>query len=255
MEVLEERKVKRETDPNYEVPHDFLQVLQEAKYKSGDKFTLHEITGLMIAALLGGQHTSNVTGTWLMAHLLKSPEWFQKIMEEQEAIFKKKKQSMTYPSILTYDELQEMTVFEQVLSETLRLHPPFFQVSRTVKVNNQYKDYVIPKGHYINISPLAAMRTPELWGDTANDFDPSRFANKEDIKPYSWVPFGVGLHQCSGRKFAWNSLKASLTWLMRNYELEFVGKGANELPNEDYTTMVVAPTKQHVRVKYRRRKN
>ena len=61
------------------------------------------------------------------------------------------------------------------------------------------------------------------------------------------------MHQCGGRKFAWNSLKTTLSWILRNYELELVGKGATELPNEDYTTMVVAPTKSHTRVKYTRR--
>jgi len=62
------------------------------------------------------------------------------------------------------------------------------------------------------------------------------------------------MHQCGGRKFAWNSLKASLSWILRNYELELVGKGATELPGEDYTTMVVAPTSSHTRVKYTRRR-
>lgn len=58
----------------------------------------------------------------------------------------------------------------------------------------------------------------------------------------------------TGRKFATNSLKVALSWILRNYELEFVGKGASELPKEDYTTMVVAPTNSHTRVKYKRRR-
>ena len=61
------------------------------------------------------------------------------------------------------------------------------------------------------------------------------------------------MHQCGGRKFAWNSLKVSLTWILRNYELELVGKGVAELPKEDYTTMVVAPTSSHTKVKFKRR--
>ena len=112
-------------------------------------------------------------------------------------------------------------------------------------------------GHFVNISPGAAMRLPKLWGENADDFDPSHFSPeaKKGHKPYSWIPFGGGMHQCGGRKFAWNSLKVSLSWLLRNYELEFVGKGAGELPKEDYTTMVVAPSNSHCRVKYRRLKN
>ena len=43
----------------------------------------------------------------------------------------------------------------------------------------------------------------------------------------------------------------ALTWLLRNYELEFVSE---RMPKEDYTTMVVAPTSKECRVRYKRRK-
>jgi hypothetical protein len=43
-------------------------------------------------------------------------------------------------------------------------------------------------------------------------------------------------------------LQTALSWLMRNYELEFSG---TTLPKEDYTTMVVAP-QAPVLVKYKR---
>ena len=254
-EVIEERKKKQASDPNYQPPEDYLQVLMEAKYKDGTPLTMTEITGNMIGILLGGQHTSNVTGTWCLSHLLKEPKWLKAVMEEQKKFFSDKGPYATQPATLTYEQVQQMEVFDQVLSETLRLHPPFFQLSRKVKVDSEFNGTVIPAGHIVNISPSASHRNPELW-DEPNEFDPTRFApeNKDKIKPYAWIPFGGGMHQCGGRKFAWNSLKASLSWLLRNYELELIGKGATEMPKEDYTTMVVAPTKSHTRVKYTRRR-
>ena len=194
-----------------------------------------------------------------MSHLLKDEGWKTKIMEEQKKFFAKKSGSEKeglYPAQLTYDEVQNMPMFDQVLSETLRLHPPFFQLSRSVKKDTPFQDYVIPEGSFVNISPGAAHRLPSLWGEEAESFDPDRFTvdAKKEHKPYSWIPFGGGMHQCGGRKFAWNSLKVSLTWLLRNYELEFVGAGAESPPDEDYTTMVVAPTNKHCVVKYKRRR-
>lgn len=255
-QVIDERNQKKKDDPSYTPPSDFLQILMEAKYRDGQALTITEITGILIGVLLGGQHTSNVTGTWLMSHLLKDEKWLNQVLEEQKGLFSKKKGNSLYPNTLTYDEVQNMPIFDQVMSETLRLHPPFFQLSRAVKEDTVFQGKVIPKGHIVNISPGAAHRLPSLWGENADEFDPNRFTakGKKEQKPYAWIPFGGGMHQCGGRKFAWNSLKASLSWLLRNYELEFVGKGANELPKEDYTTMVVAPTSSHCRVKYRRRK-
>lgn len=237
--MIDERNEKMKSDSSYQPPQDFLQVLMEAKYKDGNSLTITEITGILIGILLGGQHTSNVTGTWLMSHLLKEKEWLEQVMKEQDELFKNKKGKL-HPNTLTFEEVQNMPVFDQVLSETLRLHPPFFQLSRSVKEDTKFGDYVIPEGHIVNISPGAAHRLPELWGDKAEVFDPSNFSAeaKKNHKPHAYVPFGGGMHQCGGRKFAWNSLKVSLSWLLRNYELEFVGKGANEIPKEDYTTMV-----------------
>jgi sterol 14-demethylase len=178
-----------------------------------------------------------VTGTWILVHLLKSKEWMTKVMEEQTALFGQKNEPLLAPSTLTFDEVQQMTVFEQVFMEVLRLHHPFFQLSRSVKQDSVFNGTVIPKGHFVNVAPSAAMRSSDLFPD-GDTFDPSRFApeRKSEIKPYSFIGFGGGLHQCGGRKFAWNSLKASLSWLLRNYEIELIGKGAQEMPKEDYTT-------------------
>jgi sterol 14alpha-demethylase len=218
-EVMEERNMEKSKDPkNFVPPTDFLQVLMEASYRDGTKLTLTEITGILIGVLLGGQHTSNVTSTWLMAHLMKDAAWLKAVMDEQDAIFCKKSkddQDGLHPSQLTYEEVQSMKVFDQVMCETLRLHPPFFQLSRAVKVESQFQAYTIPKGHIVNVSPGAAHRLPQLW-DEPDKFDPGRFTDeaKTEHKPYSWIPFGGGMHQCGGRKFAWNSLKVSLTWLL-----------------------------------------
>ena len=210
-EVIQKRKEKAAADLNYKPPEDYLQVLIDAKYKDGNSLTLQEITGIMIGVLLGGQHTSNVTGTWLLSHLLKEPQWLAAIMEEQRQFFPMEGSFATKPATLTYDQVQKMKVFDQVLQETLRIHPPFFQLSRKVMEDTNFQGTTIPKGHIVNISPAASMRNPDLW-DKPNDFDPTRFApeNKDNIKPYSWIPFGGGMHQCGG------TLNTSASYLLRD---------------------------------------
>ncbi|CAB9516089.1 Obtusifoliol 14-alpha demethylase (Fragment) [Seminavis robusta] len=253
--VIDKRRQAEANDDNYQKPHDFLQVLMEAKYRDGSELEMQEITGIMIGVLLGGQHTSNVTGSWLLSHLLREPKWLQAVMDEQRKLFPDDGEHAIHPATLTFDQVnKEMPVMDQVLSETLRLHPPFFQLSRKVLEDSNFNGITIPKGNIVNISPSASMRDPAMWDDP-HTFDPTRFApeNKDKIKQYAWVPFGGGMHQCGGRKFAWNSLKVSLTWILRNYEIEIIGKGANEFPKEDYTTMVVAPTSSHTRVRFKRR--
>jgi len=185
-------------------------------------------------------------------------------MKEQEAIFGKKQSGDKRgiaPAVLEFQDIQtEMPVFEQVFMEVLRLHHPFFQLSRFVQQDSVFehedgKKTLIPTGHYVNVAPSAAMRTPQLFPEGPEEFDPSRFdkSKTKKLEPYAFIGFGGGLHQCGGRKFAWNSLKASLSWLLRNYDLELIGAGADSMPGEDYTTMVVTPTTAHVQVRYTRK--
>ena len=66
-----------------------------------------------------------------------------------------------------YRDVEKMTVFDDVLTEVLRLHPPFFQLARVVQQDTRYEledgkgEVVIPKGHFVAVSPgVGDTRTP-----------------------------------------------------------------------------------------------
>lgn len=101
---------------------------------------------------------------------------------------------------LVMEDVESMPEFDKVLNETLRLHPPFFQLARVTTKPTEYKGYAIPPGRMVSVSPGAAQRLPSLWGERADEFDPTRWepdAIKEH-KKHAWIPFGGGRHQCSG---------------------------------------------------------
>lgn len=50
--------------------------------RTGSKLTDDQIVGMMIALLIAGQHTSNVTGTWTGVHLLQSAEHMRRAQAE-----------------------------------------------------------------------------------------------------------------------------------------------------------------------------
>eukprot|EP00911_Craspedida_sp_UC1_P001632 UC1_evm1s1237 len=171
-----------------------------------------------------------------MCHILREAggKWRQQLLEESDALLDGDRSRNP-----TYDQVRQMPVMERVLDETLRLHPPFFQLVRVAAESFAYKNFVIPKGHFVAVSPGAVQRLEEHWPEPER-FDPDRFTTDPltGENKYAWVPFGGGKHQCSGRKFATVSLKIAISWLLRNFELEFSGK---DMPADDYTTMVVAP--------------
>jgi len=75
------------------------------------------------------------------------------------------------------------------------------------------------------LSPYWSHRDESLFGATANDWDPSRFATK-DYRNLSTIrfrnlSFGNGLYRCPGRYFAQFELSGLLALILRTFSLSF----------------------------------
>ncbi|PKA64362.1 Obtusifoliol 14-alpha demethylase [Apostasia shenzhenica] len=230
---------------------DMLQCFIDSKYKNGRSTTESEITGLLIAALFAGQHTSSITSTWTGAYLLKYNEYLSAAIDEQKKLMKK------HGEVLDHDILSEMEVLYRCIKEALRLHPPLIILLRqshsdfTVKTRDG-AEYEIPKGHIVATSPAFANRLPYIYKDP-DSYDPGRFApGREEDKaagPFSYISFGGGRHGCLGEPFAYLQIKAIWSHLLRNFEFELV----SPFPEIDWNAMVVG-VKGQVMVRYKRRK-
>lgn len=224
-------------------------------YKDGVKMTDQEIANLMIGVLMGGQHTSAATSAWFMLHLAEKPELQDELYDELKELLVKKGGKDIYD--LEYEDLAKLTLANNVIKETLRMHHPlhstFRKVMRDMLVPGT--SYVVPKGHYVLVSPGYSM-TNERFFPVPERFDPSRWSakdfqyNSEDSVDYGfgavskgvsspYLPFGGGRHRCIGEQFAFvqlTTLLATYVWNMRwHYEKD------QKLPDVDYSSMVALP--------------
>lgn len=230
---------------------DMLQCFIDSRYKNGRLTTDGEITGLLIAALFAGQHTSSITSTWTGAYLLKYQQYISAALEEQKRLMKK------YGDKVDHDILSEMDVLYRCIKEALRLHPPLIILLRqshsdfTVKTREGV-EFEIPKGHIVATSPAFANRLPSIYKDP-DTYDPDRFLpGREEDKAagaFSYISFGGGRHGCLGEPFAYLQIKAIWSHLLRNFEFELV----SPFPEIDWNAMVVG-VKGEVMVRYKRRK-
>lgn len=230
--------------------NDMLQSFMDSKYKDGRQTTESEVTGLLIAALFAGQHTSSITSTWTGAYLLSNKKYLSSVLDEQTNLVKK------HGNNVDHDILSEMEVLYRCIKEALRLHPPLIMLLRSshsdfsVKTR-EGKEYDIPKGHIVATSPAFANRLPHIFKDP-DTFDPDRFApGREEDKvagAFSYISFGGGRHGCLGEPFAYLQIKAIWSHLLRNFELELV----SPFPEIDWNAMVVG-VKGKVMVQYKRR--
>lgn len=230
--------------------NDMLQCFIESKYKDGRQTTESEVTGLLIAALFAGQHTSSITSTWTGAYLMKYKEYFSAALDEQRKLMEK------HGDKIDHDILSEMDVLYRCIKEALRLHPPLIMLMRASHCDfsvtaRDGKTYDIPKGHIVATSPAFANRLPHIFKDP-DSYDPDRFSpGREEDKAagaFSYISFGGGRHGCLGEPFAYLQIKAIWSHLLRNFELELV----SPFPEIDWNAMVVG-VKGSVMVRYKRR--
>jgi len=222
---------------------DFLQTLMESRYKSGGGLTEHEITGMLVAALFAGHHTSSVTTAWSIIELVNHPAYLTRVLEELDGVFAGGEE-------VGFHSLRNIPATERTVLEVLRLHPPLFMLVRVAMEDFVHAGYFIPKGTWVLISPTVTHRIPELFHNP-EVFDPDRFAppREEDKRDFAYVPFGGGRHKCMGNAFALLQIKAILAILLRRYEFELV----NSRVESNFQGLVVGP-KEPCRARYRRRK-
>eukprot|EP00879_Flechtneria_rotunda_P033367 GHRR01036949.1.p1 GENE.GHRR01036949.1~~GHRR01036949.1.p1 ORF type:complete len:186 (+),score=65.73 GHRR01036949.1:343-900(+) len=114
---------------------DVLQQFCDARYQNvlgGRQLTEEEITGLLIAVLFAGQHTSSITSSWTGYEMINTKKQgpqspYACAIEEQQRILAK------YGNELSMDILAEMDTLHLNIQEALRMHPPLILVMRYVK--------------------------------------------------------------------------------------------------------------------------
>ncbi len=223
------------------VYEDFMQTLMDATYKDGSKLTDHEITGMLVAAMFAGHHTSSVTASWSLLELLQHPDWMKAVLTELDKVYGDGRP-------IDFDSLRELEKTEWVVKEALRLHPPLFILVRVAMQDTTVLGYRIPKGTWVALSPLVAHQIEPVFQEPArfcpHRYGPPRF---EDRQPFAYIAFGGGRHKCMGNAFALLQIKSILAHLLLNFEFELYG----DKIETDFQGLVIGP-KMPIRVRYRR---
>ena len=224
---------------------DLFSVLRSLKHADGSpRYPVDIITGMFISMMFAGHHTTSTSASWMLIELLRHPDVTRDVVSELEELYADGRD-------VSYQALREMPRLECAIKETLRLHPPLIILMRKVQRDFHYKDWTIPAGYTVAVSPAVSNRMPENF-PSPERFDPSRYLapREEDKQGFAWIPFGGGRHRCVGASFALMQLKAIFSVLLRRFEFEMAQPSASY--RNDHSKMVVQ-LEQPCRVRYRRR--
>jgi len=218
---------------------DLIEMMMGKIYRSQGNIPVSddEIAGFCVALMLAGQHTSNITSSWFAIHALSDPVILNKLLAEQEKVLGDEES-------LTAAKIANMTYMADSIKEVLRVRPPIILVWRKVMQDFKYKDYIVPAGSLVCVSPAAYSRMPQPFSvyKNANEFEPERFQEprlEHKARPQSYIAFSSGRHQCIGEKFAYLQIATIWSVLFKRYNLKLVG-GVKDYP-VDPKSMLAGP--------------
>ena len=238
-EVFERRRRLEGTD------RELFDILLSLRDEQGQpRYSIDQITGMFISMMFAGHHTTSGTAAWTLIELLRHPDYLERVVGEVDGLYES-------GSDVTYQALREIPVLEGGIKEALRLHPPLILLMRKVMHDFHYKDWVVPEGKLVGVSPAVSNRLPECFPEP-DRFDPARYeaGRDEDRQNFAWIPFGAGRHRCVGAAFAMMQLKSIFCVLLRDYTFELAQP--SDTYRNDHSKMVVQ-LQQPCRARYRRR--
>jgi cytochrome P450 len=104
--------------------------------------------------------------------------------------------------------LEDRSLIPHVISETLRLHPPVWNMARTVAQDTEVRGVTMCPGEKVMLAYGAANRDPERFPD------PERFVVPREDNHH--LTFGTGRHRCIGEPLAELELRLTLEFILDN---------------------------------------
>ena len=121
--------------------------------------------------MVAGHETTSVGLSWTLYELAKNPLIQAKVRAEINTVLD------TEGNELTWDTVEELKYLENVIKESLRLHPPAFITGRTTISDEIVGGYLIPKGTVIVLPIDSLQRVAQHW-QNPEEFHPERFDEK-----------------------------------------------------------------------------
>mmetsp|Transcript_37820 Transcript_37820/g.92056 ORF Transcript_37820/g.92056 Transcript_37820/m.92056 type:complete len:222 (+) Transcript_37820:1138-1803(+) len=218
--------------------------------------------------LLAGRDSTSAALTWTMYELSRHPDWVLSIRDEVEGILNTEKKNscsikdegnpLSDPENFGINNIQKMKTVHVVVMETLRLHSPAPDNYRFAKRSTTLPDGTfVPATALVMFSPYTINHSEQVWGQNADNFDPTRWLKHDGSSSYSslepsptrFPTFGLGPRICPGRNLALLELKMTVAFLCCNFD--FVDEAGHD---GDYLWTIVMSMKDGFPVRVTKRK-
>ncbi|MFJ8228492.1 cytochrome P450 [Streptomyces sp. NPDC094448] len=164
----------------------------------------------VVTILMGGVETTATTLVWLLRLLDRHPPVHERLLAELAST----------PGTNSAD----LHHTQQAITETLRLYPPGWIVSRSTTADVDWTEGRIPAGADVFYSPYALHRDPAPFPDP-EVFDPDRWSTGRvtPAQRQGFFGFGLGRRKCIGDTFGLTEAAIAVAAILRRWRLEHTG--------------------------------
>lgn len=154
-----------------------------------------EICDQVVSFFFAGTETTALVLAWALYFLAQHPLIEQQLHAEVDNVLN--------GSAAAYEHLPRLSLTSRIITETLRMYPPVWLLTRSTTADSQLGGQHIPAGTTIVYSPYLIHHRSDLYPEPER-FDPDRWDSALRPPPPrdAFIPFGSGPRKCIGDHFA-----------------------------------------------------
>ena len=180
---------------------DLLSLLLAAE-EGGARMDDRQVRDEAVTLFLAGHETTANALTWTWWLLSQNPDAEERLRVELETVLSGRSPRPA--------DLARLPYVEAVVSESIRLRPPAWQIGRQAVAPHELAGHLVEPGDVVLVSPWL-LHHDERWWPNAAAFRPERWLTEDPARPrHAYIPFGGGSRMCIGEGFAWMEARLAL---------------------------------------------
>ena len=205
-QIIQQRRAAKDK------PNDLLTALINAT-GNGEGMSEQQLHDEVMNVLIGGYETVSNALSWMLYRLSQSPEVQKRLHEELDQVLGNR--------LPGFSDFPALRFTQQVVRETLRLHPPLWIIWREVLQDYPLNGCVAPAGSIVLISQYLIHRDERFFPEPLQ-FNPERWTDefRERLPKFAYFPFGGGSRQCIGDRFGFMEAVFVLATIARRWSVE-----------------------------------
>jgi cytochrome P450 len=183
--------------------------------ETGEGLSDQEIHDQVMTLLIGGTETTGNTMAWAFHTLATHPEIEERLHAELDSVLDGR--------VPGFQDLHSLSYTARVITETLRMYPPAWLLTRTTTRETELAGRRLEPGTIVLYSPYALGHNPETYTDP-HIFDPDRWLPERaaSLPRVANLPFGGGSRKCIGDSLGTAETTITLAGIASRWRLRTV---------------------------------